>query len=160
VRKPVKYEEAVELITGMFGAHNWSGADSHVWRIGRMVVKVTLLTQEELQNQRILSRQLEAPIARIIDIKVVGCNPRSYKPYITLMVQEYVSGGEFVEYPYFEGTCYQPCDKTSSAPREWNVGTITWFQTDAHMWNAVKGRWVDTARIFSRRNDKVPATAV
>lgn len=140
----MKLQEAIKHIEETFGPYQYSGATSFVWRLGRCVLKVTTLSREELTIQRRLQRTQDPNIAQIYDMFVVGFHKDAWNKthFTVLILQEYVSPDERV----MEESETWPMG--FGAPMSWSYGGMEFFQYDAHKYNQVRKRWVDTNMIM------------
>ncbi len=137
----MKREKAYDMLCDVFGPPVTSGISAAVWIPStRYVVKLALLSPEVYRLHRELMKYCdEAPIARILDMRVLGVQRFGYREHadqlLCIIVQErkfmyddgYWRGGGFFRKP----------------ARLINANNHTWYQCDGHDGNHAEGVWID-----------------
>lgn len=141
----------------------WAGGESVCWRQGRYVLKLTVLAgnpRKELARFRRLMRMQDAPIAPVLDVRVVGRIRKKtmiWDPELRRFVRPsrrhaWRSPGVLV---ILQTQAYVP-DAATRRPRSarptlpphvWESGNARWAQKDATAKNARGGVWVDLGAV-------------
>lgn len=134
----MKYEEAFDMMCSMFGKPFASGCECRVWLpSSRYVVKLSVLNPANYRLHRSIMRwPASAPIARILDIRVVGTRVTlfGHRVIYCIIIQE----RKFMRLidDYRLGGMNIP-------PDVFHVDGQPWRQKDCHDGNYAEGVWID-----------------